>query len=76
MVGVNKTDEQQKVEDLFGEIDWDSPSKGLMPCPGNDKHTKPDGHKDCQVRIDGVPTIHCFHEATRRGLTTHRKRCR
>jgi hypothetical protein len=48
---------------LLGEIDWYSEVEGYCRCPGFEKHTTPDGERDCRVLLDGVPTISCFHQS-------------
>jgi hypothetical protein len=49
-----------------GEIDWEEDVRGwLSNCPGEDQHTSSGGHRDCQIAIDGVPTVFCFHEHCR-----------
>ena len=50
-------------EELFGPVDWDDDTTGIIKCPGEDSHTNPDGTRDCQIHIDGVPNIHCFHSS-------------
>jgi P4 family phage/plasmid primase-like protien len=47
--------------ELLGAIDWKSETRGLCTCPGQHLHTTGDGASDCEVYIDGAPTIHCFH---------------
>ena len=49
--------------ELLGDIAWNSLSSGYCACPGQDSHTSGDGDRDCQVYLDGVPTITCFHES-------------
>lgn len=52
---------QQMAEEVLGEITWDDDCTGHLPCPGKDKHTSRDAHRDCRVMLDGVPTVSCFH---------------
>jgi P4 family phage/plasmid primase-like protien len=61
--------------ELVGEIDWSTESRGCFACPAQHLHTTGDGARDCEVYLDGAPTIHCFHnhcrgiiEATNREL--------
>jgi hypothetical protein len=48
-------------EHLLGAIDWKTETRGLCTCPGQYLHQSPNGTRDCEVRLDGAPTIHCFH---------------
>ncbi len=63
---------QQIADDLVaevihgGEIDWEEDVRGwISNCPGEDQHTTPGGHRDCQIAIDGVPTVYCVHQHCR-----------
>jgi hypothetical protein len=47
--------------ELLGEIDWSTETCGFCTCPGQHLHTTGDGAKDCEVYLDGAPTVHCFH---------------
>jgi len=53
------------IEDLFGDaLTWDDKdTTGYIPCPGREKHSHKDGHKDCRVYLSGVPTIWCLHNS-------------
>jgi hypothetical protein len=46
---------------LLGEIRWDSETHGFLTCPGEHLHTTGDGDRDCEIHLDGAPTVHCFH---------------
>jgi len=50
---------------MFPSIDWETPEKGYMPCPGLHLHTSSDGRRDCRITVnDGmVPTIFCCHNS-------------
>lgn len=50
---------------MFPSIDWETPEKGYMPCPGLQMHTSSDGRRDCRITVnDGmVPTIFCCHNS-------------
>ena len=48
--------------EVLGDIDWKTDARGLCTCPGQHLHTSPNGTRDCEVRLDGAPTIHCFHD--------------
>ena len=51
-------------EKILGDtVDWQDETTGYLDCPGQDLHTTPDGPKDCRIKIDGAPTISCFHQS-------------
>ncbi|HYR22308.1 MAG TPA: AAA family ATPase [Chthoniobacterales bacterium] len=50
-------------EEVLGEINWDSNSAGYCTCPAQHLHNTGDGGRDCEVYLDRVPTLHCFHES-------------
>ncbi len=52
---------QEAAETQLGHIEWQTPIRGFCKCPGEQFHTHKTGKKDCEVRIDGAPTITCFH---------------
>jgi len=54
---------QQIAEELLGQIDWTDSRSGFCACPGIAMHTGGDSPRDCQVFIEGAPTIHCFHDS-------------
>ena len=54
---------QRIAEDLLGSIDWQDSTTGFCTCPGIAMHTGPDHDRDCQVFLEGAPTIHCFHDS-------------
>jgi len=49
--------------ELLGQIDWKTEARGFCTCPGERLHTTDNGARDCEVHIDGSPTIHCFHNS-------------
>ena len=51
------------VKELLGDTDWKTETSGFCRCPGQHLHTSGDGKRDCEVYLDKVPTIHCFHES-------------
>jgi BT4734-like, N-terminal domain/Protein of unknown function (DUF3987) len=53
---------QRCAVELLGEIDWDSVSHGFLLCPGKHLHTTGDNPRDCEIHLDGAPTLHCFHD--------------
>lgn len=61
--GVHPTTRRGIAERIFGEIEWEDETTGLCKCPGEHLHTTGNGERDCRVKIDGAPTIHCFHES-------------
>lgn len=48
-------------ERLFGAIQWEDEITGFCKCPGEHLHTTPTDAKHCRVKLDGVPTVSCFH---------------
>jgi BT4734-like, N-terminal domain len=60
---------QRIVVQRFGSIEWTSPVRGfLSACPGKDLHTTTSTARDCEIYLDGVPTIFCLHNSCRRLL--------
>jgi P4 family phage/plasmid primase-like protien len=51
--------------ELLGTIDWETETHGFCACPAHNLHTTGDGRQDCKVYLNGVPTIHCFHDHCR-----------
>ena len=47
----------------LGAIEWDSETHGFLSCPGKHLHTTGDGARDCEIHLDGVPGLHCFHNS-------------
>ena len=55
---------QELAENYLGLVDWqESGTEGYCRCPGQAKHTTPNGPKDCIVYVTGAPTVHCFHRS-------------
>jgi hypothetical protein len=50
-------------ETYLGEINWTNDTEGYCECPGKEKHTTPNGPKDCIIYLDKVPTVYCFHQS-------------
>jgi len=46
---------------LLCPIRWDSETHGFLTCPGKHLHTAGDAERDCEIHLDGAPTVHCFH---------------
>lgn len=55
------TDPRLTAQRLLGAIDWQSEVHGYCACPGASLHTTRAGKRDCQVHVDGAPTIYCLH---------------
>lgn len=51
------------VAKLFTVLRWEDAVTAFIECPGKDLHTTGNAQKDCWVKIDGVPTVHCLHES-------------
>jgi hypothetical protein len=51
----------QLAERILGAIQWTDGNTGFCKCPGEYLHTTTNAAKDCQVKLDGAPTIKCFH---------------
>src|SRR5262249_12609908 len=62
---VDLSGRQRIAIELFGPIDWQSETSGLVACPGKHLHTTGDNERDCMIDFDGVPTVHCFHNSCR-----------
>ena len=58
---VNLSERQRIAVELVGEIRWNSEAHGFATCPGKDLHTTGDSERDCEIYLDGSPTLHCFH---------------
>lgn len=46
---------------LLGPIRWEGEAHGFCVCPGQHLHTTGSGDRDCEIHLDGAPTVHCFH---------------
>jgi hypothetical protein len=62
---VDLSERQRIAEELLGAIDWQSETSGILVCPGKHLHTAANGERDCKIELDGVPTLHCFHNHCR-----------
>lgn len=58
-------DPRATTEAVVGRVEWTGPTEGYCACPGANLHTTAPGPKDCRVRIDGAPTLYCFHDSCR-----------
>jgi hypothetical protein len=56
---------QRIATELLGSIDWQSETSGFVVCTGKHTHTTGDGKRDCQINLDGAPTVYCFHNSCR-----------
>ncbi len=52
---------QAVAEEVVGRVEWETAWGGYCQCPGRGEHTHPSRRRDCLVRIDGAPTVYCFH---------------
>lgn len=50
-------------EGMFGPIRWKTAEHGFGRCPGIGCHTSPDGPRDFEIKLNGVPWCHCFHSS-------------
>lgn len=55
------TDAREIAVGIVGEIEWQDGFHGYCQCPGRRFHSKANGKRDCMIRLDGAPTIFCFH---------------
>jgi hypothetical protein len=64
--------EARAVADALFHLDWESEDLGWMNCPGQARHTKPDGPRDCKLMLAGgkPPTIHCLHASCAHEVAT------
>jgi hypothetical protein len=62
---INLSERQRITTELLGNIEWVSETSGFCTCPGKHLHTTGDGKRDCRIDLDGVPTVHCFHNSCR-----------
>lgn len=58
-----------KAEALFPGLEWYDEVTGYCPCPGQHKHTTKAGKRDCQVKVDGTPTVYCVHASCAEEIT-------
>ena len=64
--GMLDLSERQRIAtELLREIDWESETSGFVVCPGKHLHTSGDNDRDCELHLDNVPTLHCFHNSCR-----------
>ena len=62
---VDLTARQRIASELLGQIDWESETSGFVVCSGKHLHTSGDNERDCELHLDNVPTLHCFHNSCR-----------
>ena len=58
---LNPAARRRLAEAQLGHLRWTTESRAYCECPGIACHSAKAGKRDCQVRLDGVPTIKCFH---------------
>ena len=51
----------QIAERILGAIEWTDDETGFCKCPGEHLHTTPTDAKHCRIKLNGSPTLHCFH---------------
>ena len=54
---------QRVALELLGQVEWTCDTRGYCICPGKRLHTSGDGARDCEIHLDGAPTLHCFHNS-------------
>ena len=54
---------RQIAEKILGAIEWTDENTGFCKCPGAHTHTSTNAAKDCKLKLDGAPTIKCFHNS-------------
>lgn len=50
-------------EEVLGDVNWHGDSSGYCTCPAQHLHTSGDADRDCEVYLERVPSIHCFHQS-------------
>lgn len=60
---LNPAARRRIAEAQLGQLRWTGDARGYCTCPGLACHGAKAGKRDCQVRLDGVPTIKCFHSS-------------
>jgi hypothetical protein len=60
---IDLDERREAVAKLFTVLCWEDAVTAFIECPGKDLHTTGNAQQDCRVKIDGVPTVHCFHES-------------
>lgn len=63
-------------EGMFGPIRWKTSEHGFGRCPGIGCHTGPDGPRDFEIKLNGVPWCHCFHSSCEGVVVAARKELR
>jgi len=54
---------QSIAEKILGAIRWTNDVHGFCQCPGQNLHTTGNGERDCEIHLDGAPTLFCFHNS-------------
>ena len=62
---IDLSQRQRIAEQSLGPINWQSKTRGFPVCPAKHLHTTGDGDRDCEIYLDGAPTIYCFHDHCR-----------
>lgn len=63
LASVDLNERQRIASALLGEVSWTNGERGYCECPGKARHTGENADRDCEVHLDGAPTIHCFHNS-------------
>jgi hypothetical protein len=50
-------------ERILGTVGWQTDVLGDCRCPGEAHHTTGGKSHECQVHLDGAPTVHCVHKS-------------
>ena len=63
-------------ERILGDVEWQNDALGDCHCPGEAHHTTGEKAHECQIHLDGAPTIHCVHKSCESAVaeTNHRLR--
>ena len=62
--GRNYTESRRAVaERVLGAVEWHTYVLGDCHCPGEAQHTAGEKPHECQIHLDGPPTIHCLHKS-------------
>ena len=63
-------------ENIVGPVDWTDNSRGYCACPGKNLHTAVSRDRDCEIHVDGAPTVFCFHTSCAPAVAATNQRLR
>ena len=63
-------------ERVLGAVDWQDEVLGDCHCPGEANHTTGEKAHECQIHLDGAPTIHCLHKSCESAVAETNRRLR